>query len=88
MTALLPINIDDILLVIGISAFAGGTSFVGALLGKFVKFKNDHLLFLTAFGAGTLISAAVFGMVIQSEKTIGVFFTLLVYELVWYHENP
>lgn len=81
MTTLLPININDILLVIGISAFAGGTSFVGALLGKFVKFKNDHLLFLTAFGAGTLISAAVFGMVIQAEKTIGVFFTLLLFVL-------
>ena len=79
MTGLLPININDILLVIGISAFAGGTSFVGALLGKFVKFKDGHLLFLTAFGAGTLIAAAIFGMVVQSEKTLGVFLTLLLF---------
>ena len=74
-----PISFNDIFIVIGITLFAGGTSFIGALIGKYVHFSKSVLLFLTAFGAGILISAAVFEMVIQAEKSIGIISTLLFF---------
>jgi ZIP family zinc transporter len=74
-----PISFNDILMVIGITLFAGGTSFIGALIGKYVHFSKPVLLFLTAFGAGILISAAIFEMVIQAEKSIGIVSTLLFF---------
>jgi ZIP family zinc transporter len=74
-----PISFNDILMVIGITLFAGGTSFIGALIGKYVHFSKPVLLFLTAFGAGILISAAIFEMVIQAEKSIGIISTLLFF---------
>ena len=52
----------DILRVIAITAFAGGTSFLGVYIGKRMRFTEQHAT-LTAFGAGILI-AAVFEMVI------------------------
>jgi ZIP family zinc transporter len=66
-------------MVIGITLFAGGTSFLGALIGKYIHFSKPVLLFLTAFGAGILISAAIFEMVIQAEKSIGIISTLLFF---------
>ena len=74
-----PISITDTFMVIGITLFAGGTSFLGAIIGKYVHFSKPSLLFLTAFGAGILISAAIFEMVIQAEKSIGIFQTLLFF---------
>ena len=74
-----PISFTDIFIVIGITLFAGGTSFIGALIGKYVHFSKSILLFLTAFGAGILISAAIFEMVIQAEKSIGLIQTLLFF---------
>ena len=71
--------ISDIFMVIGITLFAGGTSFIGAIIGKYVHFSTSALLFLTAFGAGILISAAIFEMVIQAEKSIGIISTLLFF---------
>ena len=74
-----PISFNDIFIVIGITLFAGGTSFIGALIGKYLHFSKSVLLFLTAFGAGILISAAIFEMVIQAEKSIGIISTLLFF---------
>lgn len=74
-----PISFNDIFIVIGITLFAGGTSFVGAIIGKYIHFSKSVLLFLTAFGAGILISAAIFEMVIQAEKSIGIISTLLFF---------
>jgi zinc transporter, ZIP family len=74
-----PFSFNDIFMVIGITLFAGGTSFIGALIGKYVHFSKSVLLFLTAFGAGILISAAIFEMVIQAEKSIGLIQTLLFF---------
>jgi uncharacterized membrane-anchored protein YitT (DUF2179 family) len=54
----------DILRVIVITAFAGGTIFLGIWISKKTKFSDDQILALTAFGAGILISAAIFSMVI------------------------
>jgi ZIP family zinc transporter len=69
----------DILRVIAITAFAGGTSFLGVYIGKRTRFTEQHVLTLTAFGAGILIAAAVFEMVIEAEKNIGITLTLIAF---------
>lgn len=50
----------DILKVIAITGFAGGTSFLGIWISKRMKISADQYLGLTAFGAGILMSAAIF----------------------------
>ncbi|MBA3977065.1 MAG: hypothetical protein H0X50_02565 [Nitrosopumilus sp.] len=69
----------DIIRVIAITSFAGGTSFVGALISKKQKFSEQKILALTAFGAGLLMSAAVFGMVTEAEKDIGMMQTMIFF---------
>src|ERR671919_1381312 len=69
----------DILRVIAITSFAGGTSFLGIYISKRTNFSEDHVLALTAFGAGILISAAIFSMVIEAEKSIGIMATLFAF---------
>jgi zinc transporter, ZIP family len=49
------------------------------LISKYRKFDDQQLLFLTAFGAGILVSAAIFEMVIEAEKIIGITWTLLFF---------
>jgi zinc transporter, ZIP family len=71
------LEVLDILRVIALLSFAGGTSFLGALISKYKKFYDQQILFLTAFGAGILISAAIFEMVVEAEKIIGIALTLL-----------
>ena len=71
------LEVLDILKVIALLSFAGGTSFLGALISKYKKFGDQQILFLTAFGAGILISAAIFEMVVEAEKIIGITLTLL-----------
>lgn len=71
------LEVLDILRVIALVSFAGGTSFIGALISKYKKFGDQQILFLTAFGAGILISAAIFEMVVEAEKIIGITLTLL-----------
>jgi zinc transporter, ZIP family len=71
------LEVLDILRVIALLSFAGGTSFLGALISKYKKFDDQQILFLTAFGAGILISAAIFEMVVEAEKIIGIALTLL-----------
>lgn len=73
------IEIIDVVRVVMICAFAGGTSFAGALIARYVNFSDRQILFFTAFGAGILISAAIFGMVIEAEKTIGILMTLIAF---------
>lgn len=73
------IEITDVMRVVMICAFAGGTSFAGALIARYVNFSDRQILFFTAFGAGILISAAIFGMVIEAEKTIGILMTLIAF---------
>ena len=73
------VEIADLLRVIAISAFAGGTSFVGGMIARYVNFSQTQVLFFTAFGAGILISAAVFEMVVQAEKILGIVVTLVAF---------
>ena len=70
---------SDILRVIAITAFAGGTSFLGVYIAKRTRFTDQQVLTLTAFGAGILIAAAVFEMVIEAEKSIGITLTLIAF---------
>jgi hypothetical protein len=46
------IGVVDILRVVVITAFAGGTTFLGIWISKKTNFSDDHVLALTAFGAG------------------------------------
>jgi ZIP family zinc transporter len=73
------IDIIDTLRVVAICAFAGGTSFAGGLIARYINFSERQVLFFTAFGAGILISAAIFGMVIEAEKTLGIVMTLVAF---------
>lgn len=71
------LEVLDILRVIALLSFAGGTSFLGVLIAKYKKFGEQQILFLTSFGAGILISAAIFEMVVEAERIIGITLTLL-----------
>jgi zinc transporter, ZIP family len=75
----MPVEAVDLLRVFAITAFAGGTSLAGALLSRYVRFGERQILFLTAFGAGILITAAIFEMVIEAEKAIGIVETLIFF---------
>ena len=75
----MPVEAADLLRVVALAAFAGGTSFLGALLSKYIRFRSSQILFLTSFGAGILISAAIFEMMIKAEEVIGIVLTLLFF---------
>jgi ZIP family zinc transporter len=49
------------------------------LLARKRNFSEQQVLFFTAFGAGILMAAAVFEMVIEAEKTLGIAITLLAF---------
>jgi ZIP family zinc transporter len=49
------------------------------LLARKRSFSEPQVLFFTAFGAGILIAAAVFEMVIEAETTLGIATTLLAF---------
>jgi ZIP family zinc transporter len=70
------IGTTEVLTVIAITAFAGGTSFLGALIARKRNFSEQQVLFFTAFGAGILMAAAIFEMVIEAETTLGIALTL------------
>ncbi len=70
-------EISTVITVIAITAFAGCTSFIGALISHKVWFSESKILTLTAFGAGLLMSAAIFQMVVEAEKDIGLVLTMI-----------
>jgi ZIP family zinc transporter len=69
----------EILRTIALTAFAGFTSFLGIYLSKRISFSQAHIRALTAFGAGILISAAIFEMVLEAEKMIGLVLTFIAF---------
>ena len=75
------IEISNVITVIAITAFAGCTSFVGALISHKVQLSESLILTLTAFGAGLLMSAAIFQMVLEAEKDIGLVLTMIAFAL-------
>jgi zinc transporter, ZIP family len=77
----LTIEISNVITVIAITAFAGCTSFVGALISHKVQLSESKILTLTAFGAGLLMSAAIFQMVLEAEKDIGLILTMIAFAL-------
>jgi uncharacterized membrane protein YcfT len=75
----LTIEISNVITVIAITASAGCTSIMGALISHKVRFSESKILTLTAFGAGLLMSAAIFQMVVESEKDIGLVLTMILF---------
>jgi zinc transporter, ZIP family len=73
----LTIEISNVITVIAITAFAGCTSFIGALISHKVRFSESKILILTAFGAGLFMSAVIFQMVVEAEKDIGLVLTMI-----------
>ncbi|TVP40870.1 ZIP family metal transporter [Candidatus Nitrosocosmicus arcticus] len=71
------IEISNVITVIALTAFAGCTSFIGALISHKVQFSESKILTLTAFGAGLLMSAAIFQMVLEAEKDVGLVLTMI-----------
>jgi zinc transporter, ZIP family len=69
----------DILRTILLTGFAGFTSFLGIYLSKRINFSERHILALTSFGAGILISVAIFGMVVEAEKIVGLTITVFAF---------
>ena len=65
--------------MIAITTFAGGTSFLGALIARKRNFSEQQILFFTAFGAGILMVGAIFEMVIEAETSLGITFTTLAF---------
>ncbi|CAN5745235.1 hypothetical protein BH23THE1_BH23THE1_02640 [soil metagenome] len=52
------IEISNVITIIAITAFAGCTSFVGALISHKMQISESKILTLTAFGAGLLMSVS------------------------------
>ncbi|MGI0000720.1 MAG: hypothetical protein ACRD6Q_05805, partial [Nitrososphaeraceae archaeon] len=52
---------------------------MGALIARKRNFSEQQVLFFTAFGAGILMVAAVFEMVIEAEEHLGIVFTILAF---------
>jgi ZIP family zinc transporter len=71
--------VDIIPTVIAITDFSGATSLLGAFISTKIMFLEQHLLPLTAFGAGILILAAIFEILYRGEKDISICLTLLVF---------
>lgn len=74
-----PFGTLDILRVVAVTTFVGGTSFLGFYIGKHAGLTEQHVLTITAFGAGILVSAAIFEMLIEAEKNIGIGVTLIAF---------
>jgi zinc transporter, ZIP family len=75
----LNVSLLEILRTLALTAFAGFTSFLGIYLAKRINFPKRYVLALTSFGAGILIAAAIFEMVIEAEKIIGLLLTLVAF---------
>jgi zinc transporter, ZIP family len=75
----LNVSLLEILRTLALTAFAGFTSFIGIYLAKRINFPKRYVLALTSFGAGILIAAAIFEMVIEAEKIIGLLLTLVAF---------
>ncbi|HYG00499.1 MAG TPA: hypothetical protein VD815_10430 [Candidatus Saccharimonadales bacterium] len=69
----------EIIRTIALTAFAGFTSFLGIYLAKKINFSRKVVLALTSFGAGILIAAAIFEMVIEAEKLVGLLWTIVAF---------
>ncbi len=69
----------DILRTVALTAFAGGTTFIGIYLSKRINFSQRHIRALTSLGAGVLISAAVFQMIMEAEHKVGLAVTFFAF---------
>ncbi len=70
---------SDILRTIALTAFAGFTSLLGIYISKRIIFSQRHIRAFTSFGAGILVSAAIFEMVMEAEKLVGLVLTFVAF---------
>jgi zinc transporter, ZIP family len=75
----LNVSLLEILRTLALTSFAGFTSFLGIYLAKRIKFPKRYILALTSFGAGILIAAAIFEMVLEAERMIGLLLTIIAF---------
>jgi zinc transporter, ZIP family len=75
----LEIGSNELLRTLGLTIFAGFTSFLGIYLAKRIHFPKRYVLALTSFGAGILIAAAIFEMVLEAERLIGLWITIIAF---------
>ncbi|HET6590708.1 MAG TPA: hypothetical protein VFG45_11155 [Candidatus Nitrosocosmicus sp.] len=78
-SVILEVGTNDLLRTLSLTIFAGFTSFVGIYLAKRINFPKRHVLALTSFGAGILIAAAIFEMVLEAQKMIGLPLTMIAF---------
>lgn len=69
----------EIIQTITLTSFAGFTSFLGIYMAKKINFSRRAVLALTSFGAGILIAAAIFEMVVEAEKLVGLLLTIIAF---------
>lgn len=81
ITDIVGLNIGsfEIIQTIALTSFAGFTSFLGIYMAKKINFSRRAVLALTSFGAGILIAAAIFEMVVEAEKLIGLLVTIIAF---------
>lgn len=81
ITDIVGLNISsfEIIQTIALTSFAGFTSFLGIYMAKKINFSQRAVLALTSFGAGILIAAAIFEMVVEAEKLIGLLVTIIAF---------
>jgi ZIP family zinc transporter len=75
----LNVSLLEILRTLALTSFAGFTSFLGIYLAKRINFPKRYILALTSFGAGILIAAAIFEMVLEAERMIGLLLTIIAF---------
>jgi zinc transporter, ZIP family len=69
----------EIIQTITLTSFAGFTSFLGIYMAKKINFSHRAVLALTSFGAGILIAAAIFEMVVEAEKLVGLLLAIIAF---------
>lgn len=81
ITDIIGLNIGsfEIIQTIALTSFAGFTSFLGIYMAKRINFSRRAVLALTSFGAGILIAAAIFEMVVEAEKLVGLLVTIIAF---------
>jgi ZIP family zinc transporter len=81
ITDIIGLNIDsfEIVRTVALTSFAGFTSFLGIYMAKKINFSRRAVLALTSFGAGILIAAAIFEMVVEADKLVGLLVTIIAF---------
>jgi zinc transporter, ZIP family len=69
----------DTLRTVTLTTFAGFTLLIGIYHSKKINISKRHILAFTSFGAGILMSVAIFGMAVEAERIAGLTITVFVF---------